>query len=122
MHASIYKDMIKSKVTEEISRAQWSACRILILRLGFAEPSRVLVQYTPEQFDKMKHLHVMAGLTECSKLPSYKLLGAMINPLYQNGSAMVDAGMCTNEQYQEAKLDMVDRMANMWLHTETTKF
>jgi len=124
VHAStsIYMDMIKSKVTKEISRAKRSACRILIQRLGFAEPSRVLARYTPEQFDEMNHLHVMAGLTECSKLPSYKLLGAMINPLFQNESAMIDAGMYTDEQYQEAKLDMVDRMANSWLRTETPNF
>ena len=59
----------------------------------------------------------MARLTECSKVPSSKLLGAMINPLFHNGTAMIDARMCTEEQYAEAKINMLDMMANIWLRT-----
>ena len=46
----------------------------------------------------------------------------MITPLFQNEAAMIDAGMCTEEHYAEAKIDMLERMANIWLHTETTEF
>ena len=67
-------------------------------------------------------MHALAGLTEYSKISVYKLLGPMINPLFQNGAAIIDAGICTDKQYAGTTIDMLDRMANIWLRTETTKF
>ena len=35
---------------------------------------------------------------------------------------MIDTGMCTKEQYEEANIDILDRMVNIRLRTDTAKF
>ena len=40
-----------------------------------------------------------------------KIMGALINPLFQNGARMIAAGMCTEEQYVAGKIELLDRIA-----------
>jgi len=52
----------------------------------------------------------MAGLEDCSCLPDMKVMGALLNPLYQNERRMIAAGLITSDQYKAGKEELIDRM------------
>ena len=46
---------------------------------------------------------LMAGLVSSSELPDMKIMGAVLNPLFQCDASMVEAGLCTWKQFQAGK-------------------
>jgi hypothetical protein len=38
------------------------------------------------------------------------IMGAILNPMFQNKVRMVKSGMCTEEQYEAGKVEIMDRM------------
>ena len=62
----------------------------------------------------MLEQELMAGLRETSKLDVFQMMGAIVHPLMQNDDRMIDADMCTREQYNEGREDLLDRMSNFY--------
>ena len=48
-----------------------------------------------------------AGLVDCSTLPDMLIMGAILNPMFQNKVRMVKSGMCTEEQYEVKMLVVI---------------
>eukprot|EP00956_Cyclotella_meneghiniana_P017543 scaffold28760_cov36-Cyclotella_meneghiniana.AAC.2 len=56
----------------------------------------------------------MARFKDASQLSDYKILGCMINPLMQSKLRMIDAGLCTEEQFEHGKEELLSRMTRYY--------
>ena len=45
--------------------------------------------------------NIMTGLQEATTLSTLMIVGALLNPLFQNGARMVAAGLCTQAQLED---------------------
>ena len=55
-------------------------------------------------------LPLTEGLREVAELNVMKMMGALCNPLFQNKRRMIASGLCTTEQYEAGKAELLKRM------------
>ena len=60
-----------------------------------------------------------AGLVDSPELLDMKIMGAIMNPLFQCNAGMVEAGTCTWKQFEAKKEMLVDRMTHYYDRTES---
>jgi hypothetical protein len=46
-------------------------------------------------------------LKDCATLNVMKIMGAIVNPLFKNKKHMMDAGLCTELQYEAGKAELI---------------
>ncbi|KAL7518630.1 hypothetical protein ACHAWX_003447 [Stephanocyclus meneghinianus] len=56
----------------------------------------------------------MAGLKDKTCLSEIKIMGALLNPLYQSKSHMVEGGLCMEDQYMAGKVELLDRFSHFY--------
>ena len=107
-----YDEMESHLQRPEVAIARRVAYCQLALRLGLMERANTLTGKS-EQFDIMVKSHITAGLVNIDILNNHQMMGAIVNPLFQNDLAMIDAGLCTREQYDSGRIELIDRMAKL---------
>ena len=70
--------------------------------------------YSNAEFDIKVKSHITAGLVNVDILNNHQMMGAIVNPIFQNDLAMIDAGLCTREQYDSGRIELIDRMAKLF--------
>ena len=60
--------------------------------------------------DNNTTLSLKTGLIDSSKISDMKIMGAILNPLFQSELRMTAAGMCTEEQYKAGEIELLDRL------------
>ena len=55
----------------------------------------------------------MDGLLPCDSLNEIKMMGAIVNPLFQNSKRMEAAKLCTHKQYAAGEQELIARMKQM---------
>jgi hypothetical protein len=94
---------------EEIQILRRVAFRELIVRLEIMEKDPDYDGY----YDEVSHdisLPLTIGLRDVAELNAMKMMGALCNPLFQNKKRMVASGLCTEEQYELGKSELLKRM------------
>ena len=107
-----YDEMESHLQRPEVAIARCVAYRQLALRLGLMESANTLTGKS-EQFDIKVKSHITAGLVNIDILNNHQMMGAIVNLLFQNDLAMIDAGLCTREQYDSGRIELIDRMAKL---------
>ncbi|KAL7481645.1 hypothetical protein ACHAW6_007325 [Cyclotella cf. meneghiniana] len=79
------------------------AARLLSLRMGFFKRVSTILSTC-----------FMAGLENKKCLSKIKILGALLNPLYQSKSCMIEGGLCTEDQYMAGKVELLDRLSHFY--------
>jgi hypothetical protein len=97
-----------------IEVARRAAFRLLSLRLGYVERHNTIVRASNHEIDKDLRRGIMSGLVDVAKLPEIKIMGAIVNPLFQSKSRMILAGLCTAEQYDNGFAVLIDRMTRLY--------
>lgn len=107
--------MTQHDMLPDIARCRHLAWRHLSLRLKVFERVQTIAGQSSEELDADIGASLMAGLVPCGKtLPSMKIMGAIINPLYQSPKKMLAAGLVTQSQYDYGKRELLDRMARYY--------
>ena len=87
------------------------ACRIgareLSTRLKFYKKDDILYD-SDDDTDITRD--VMSGLEPCPSLNIMKIMGAIVHPMFQNKSRMVAAGLCTSNQYDAGRDELLSRL------------
>eukprot|EP00957_Ditylum_brightwellii_P059104 4484160-Ditylum_brightwellii.AAC.1 len=83
----------------EIAIAHHVAYCQLALHLGLMKHAHTLTGKSVE-FDIKVKSHISARLVDVDIVNNYQMMGAIVNPLYQNELAMIGAGLCTQGQYE----------------------
>ena len=52
-----------------------------------------------------------SGLHNCQYINDMKIVGAILNPLFQCDERMIKARLCTKEKFQAGKEELLDHMA-----------
>ena len=113
-HTERYDSMRTHEMIHKISLCRCLAYRFLGIRLGFFNRVNTVTSHSSEDYDVMVDHSIMAGLEDCDCLPDAKILGALINPLLQCGSRMVEAGLCTKKQYNHGRVELLNRMERFY--------
>lgn len=96
---------------EEIQILRRVAFRELIVRLEIMEKD-------PDydgNYDEVSpdiNLPLTIGIRDVAELNVMKMMGALCNPLFQNKKRMVASGLCTDEQYESGKSELLKRMCH----------
>ena len=106
-----YRDMDEHTMIVEIDRCRRIAGRLLGLRMKLFERVNTIHGTPHKTLDTDIDSPFMAGLEDAAQLPDMKVMGALINPLYQNEIRMVTAGLLTTKQYSAGKEELLDRMS-----------
>ena len=96
----------------EIAIARRVAYRQLALRLGLMKRANTLHGKSVD-FDVKVMTSITAGLVDVELINNHQMMGVIVNPLFQNDLAMVDAGLCTQDQYDAGRIELIDRMAKL---------
>ena len=107
--AKKYEDMEEHTMKDEIVRCRRIAGRQLGLRLCLFERVNTVNKTSSKELDANISQSFMAGLQDARRLPPMKIMGALLHPLTQNDSRMVAAGLCTQAQYDDGKVELLDR-------------
>ena len=62
----------------------------------------------------------MSGLCDADELPLYLIMGAICNPLMQCSERMIEAGLCTQQQYDHGKEELLQMMTSYYETREET--
>ena len=103
--------MIEHEMLVEVHKCCRICYRLLGLRLGYFERAKIVRGWSSTELDTMINHGLTAGLEEPGKISDMPMMGAIINPLMQNGARMEEAWLCTSTQYEEGKKDLIDRMS-----------
>jgi hypothetical protein len=109
-HTKIYEACSDHEMIEEVGTARRLSWRLLALRLKLVKRVNTVSGSKSTELDNDLSASLMAGLENAPELNEMKILGALINPLFQCGPRMIDAGLCTEEQYESGKEELLDRM------------
>ncbi|KAL7526373.1 hypothetical protein ACHAXR_001456, partial [Thalassiosira sp. AJA248-18] len=109
-----YREMDEHTVEDEVQVCRRIASRVLGVRLGFFRRITPIHNRSSHDLDSDLTASSMAGLDDCHRLNDMKIMGAILNPLYQSDLRMVAAGMCTQEQYDAGKEELLDRMSRCY--------
>ena len=96
---------------EEIAITRRVAARILGVRLRLFERVKTFNKTSTAELDADVKASFMAGLVEAEELHEIKIVGALLNPLYQNEARMIAGGLCTKPQYDAGLEELLDRLA-----------
>lgn len=110
----VYDDLRETEMLPSIKLARRLAWRHFAVRLGFVKRTNTVSGAKSTDLDTIVDSNVMAGLENSTTLSEYKILGAILNPLFQNEARMVDAGLCTEEQFHHGKEELLDRMTRYY--------
>ena len=82
--------------------------------MGFAKRLKTVSGVKSVDLDGVISASLMAGLEVSSTLGDYKILGAIINPLLQCEERMIDAGIGTQEQFDNGKDHLLEQMTRFY--------
>lgn len=86
----------------------------LIVRLQFCEMPRDCSKEKREAILMDVDRDLKAELKNCNTLNVMKIMGAIVNPLFQNKNRMMAAGLCTELQYKHGKAELIRRIARAY--------
>ena len=102
---------------DEIICCRRLAYRHLSLRLDLVERTDLHGVKDSKDFDGDIAAPLMKGLQDCDTLDDIKIMGVLLNPLFQCGPRMVEAGLCTKEQIRAGKRELLDRLKDFYERT-----
>ena len=111
---SEYDNLTEVDMHTSIKLAKRLAWRHFSVRLGFVTRSNTVSGAKSVDLDAIVDSNLMAGFENAPQLGEYKILGAMINPLMQNQAQMIDTGLCTQEQFDHGKEELLSRMTRYY--------
>eukprot|EP00957_Ditylum_brightwellii_P207713 15354214-Ditylum_brightwellii.AAC.1 len=79
----------------------------LDLCLGLMKRAHTITGKSPK-FDVKVKSHISAGLVDVDIVNNHQMMKVILNPLYQNESAMIGAGLCTEGQYRDGRIELID--------------
>jgi hypothetical protein len=103
--------MTSHEMVDDILICRRLAGRLLGLRLGFYVRCNTIKKMANDVCDTDFDKHFMCGLEHSKKLNDMKIMGALIHPLYQSKKRMIDAGLCTEDQYRYGIEELMDRLS-----------
>ena len=109
-----FKGLEENGMHDSIQLARRLAWRNFALRLGFVARTNTISGAKSVDLDGVVDASLMAGFEVAPKLGDYKILGAIINPLMQNHARMIDAGLCTDKQFEVGKEELLARMTRYY--------
>ena len=109
-HGDVYDEMDEHEMLKEVAVTRRLGWRLLALRLNFVKRVNTLQGRSDRELDLRIGSSIMSGLEHVPMLTPLKAMGAILNPLLQNGARMVDAGVMTQEQYDVGLEELLDRM------------
>ena len=96
---------------KEVEVSRRIAYRELIVRLEFCEMPRDCSREEREAISMDVDRDLKAELKDCNTLNVMKIMGAIVNPLFQNKKRMMAAGLCTELQYEHGTAELIRRIA-----------
>ena len=88
------------------------AVRNLARRLGLFKNNPTF-RGDENMVDKNVNQKLMAGLVDCDSINKIKMMGAFVNPMFQNVRWMMSAGLCTKKQHDAGEEEILQRMKQM---------
>ena len=74
--------------------------------MGVFRPVSVIRGRDASNSDHVLEDNIMTGLQEATTLSTLMIVGALLNPLFQNGARMVAAGLCTQAQLEDGMIHL----------------
>ena len=102
--------MRKHEAIDCITLCRRLTCRFIALRLGLRFRNNT-IHGKSQEYDTDCSASVYEALLEVPRLHELQIMGALVNPLYQCRAKMIDAGLCTKEQYEAGKTELIRRMS-----------
>ena len=109
-----YHEMEEHSMLECIRLCRCLAARLLGLRMGFFKRVSTISRRDNQDLDTDINTSIMAGLEDKKCLSEIKIMGALLNPLYQSKSRMIEGGLCTEHQYMAGKVELLDRLSHFY--------
>ena len=81
---------------------------------GFYKRVSTITKRDNQDLDTDINSSFMAGLDDKKRLEDTKIIGALFNPLYQSRGRMVEGGLCTEEQYDNGRVELLDRLTHYY--------
>ena len=63
------------------------------------------------EYDNDISQSLSSGVHNCQYINDMKIVGAILNSLFQCDESMIKAGLCTKEKFQAGKEELLDHMA-----------
>ncbi len=82
--------------------------------MGFFKRVSTISRRDNQDLDTDINTSIMAGLEDKKCLSEIKIMGALLNPLYQSKSRMIEGGLCTEHQYMAGKAELLDRLSHFY--------
>ena len=111
---NVYDNHESHDMLDPIVLGRRLAWRMLCLRLGYVKRVTTITGRTDNENDTDTSLTLDAGLEDSFAINEMKIGGAILNPLFQNDIRMIDAGMCTEDQYQSGREELVNRLTRCY--------
>ncbi|KAL7531131.1 hypothetical protein ACHAXR_003875, partial [Thalassiosira sp. AJA248-18] len=102
------------EMIKEVEVARRVAYRELTVRLQFCQFPEACNKQDQEAIAVDTNQDLKAQLDECETLNVMKIMGAIVNPLFQKKKRMVAAGLCTDEQYEAGKAELLRRITRAY--------
>jgi hypothetical protein len=115
--SEVHRKIDKHNMIEEIAKCCRIAAQLLGLCMKLYQKTNTIHGTPPSQIDCNTSLPFTAGLENCTQLPDMKVMGALLNPLYQSHYQMIEAGLLTKKQYWDGKVELLDRIT--WYYATT---
>ena len=97
---------------EDIIRASRIAYHQLSIRLLYHNHTTTISEGLDLDADIDADLH--EGLEDAPCLNRLKIMGALMNPIFQSKKQMIAAGLCTESQYNAGEVELLDLMTEFY--------
>ena len=119
-HTVKYDKFTHHTMVHEINLAQRLGCRILRKRLVYSENVNTISGRSSHEHDTDILQSLSEGLQNYQYINDMKIVGAILNPLFQCDEIMIKAGLYTKEKFQAGKEELLDCMAHFFEHKSET--
>lgn len=113
-HAEKFTKLTEEQMLRSIEISRRVAWRQLSTRMGFMKRCNTVSGAKSNDLDNVLNAALEAGLEETPTLGDYKILGAILNPLFQCEERMIDAGLCMQDQFSNGEVDLLERMTRYY--------
>lgn len=102
------------EMVPEVQVARRAAWRLLNVKMGFMTRSQGMSKQIAAEIDTDITSSINSGLQRASKLADVIIMGSILHPQFQSRQGMINAGLCSGEQYEAGILELEDRMTRWY--------
>ena len=109
-----YDNFTHHTIIHEIHLARRLGWRILLKSLCYAESVNKISGRLNNKYDTNILHSLSAGIQNFQSINDMKIVDTILNLLFQCDKSMIKVGLCTNEQFQAGKVELLERMARFF--------